>query len=76
MQLLAVVLVVARPLRLHVVVDVAPLRVFDPGLQFVQINEAILVHVNLVDDHTGGAAQRGKSTNTHKWLHKYTRRCH
>lgn len=52
MQLLAVVLVVSRPLGLHVLIDVATLCVFNPRLQFVQIDEAILVGVNLLDDHT------------------------
>lgn len=54
MQLFAVILVVPRPLRFHVLVNVPTLCVFNPCLEFVQIDETIAIGVNLVDDHAKG----------------------
>lgn len=51
MQLVAGVQVVHLPLGADIPVNVAALRVLDPRLQLVQIDEAVRVFVDLVHNH-------------------------
>lgn len=52
MHLVAVVLVVQLPLCHHVAVDVAALRVLDPLLQLVHVDEAVRIFVDFVHNQT------------------------
>lgn len=71
MDFVAAVLVVHLPLCVHIAFDVAPLRVLDPRLQFVQIDEAIRILVDFVRNHAAARSSSSMMDGTKHRVVKY-----